>query len=37
MDNSFGQREFLAVGNPDDEVIGDADVWAQFLRSADYA
>ncbi len=37
MDNSFGQRELLAVGNPGDEEIGDADVWAQFLRSADYA
>lgn len=37
MDNSFGQRELLAVGTPGDEEIGDADVWAQFLRSADYA
>jgi len=28
MDNSFGQRELLAVGNPGDEEIGDADVWS---------
>ncbi len=36
MDNSFGQRELIALGDPNDEVIGDPDVWAQFLRSADY-
>ena len=37
MDNSFGQRELLAVGNTVAEEIADPDVWEQFLRSADYA
>ena len=37
MDNSFGQRELIAIGNPSDEVIGDPDIWSQFLRSAEYA
>jgi len=37
MDNSFGQRELLAVGTSIDQEISDPDIWAQFLRSADYA
>jgi len=37
MDNSFGQRELLAVGNTVAEEIADPDVWEQFLRSADHA
>lgn len=37
MDNSFGQRELLAVGNTVAEEIADPDVWEQLLRSADHA
>ena len=37
MDNSFGQRELLALGDPDCVEIGDPDMWDQFLRSADHA
>ena len=37
MDNSFGQRELLALGDLACEEIGDPDVWEQFLRSANHA
>ena len=37
MDNSYGQRELLAMGTPQDEAIADPNIWEQFLRSADYA
>jgi hypothetical protein len=32
-DNSHGQRVLLALGTPDEELIGDEAAWLQFRRS----
>ncbi len=34
-DNTYGQRELIAIGSTDDEAIGDDELWGQFQRSAD--
>lgn len=36
-DNSFGQRHLIAIGESEDELIGDEATWAAFRRSADHA
>lgn len=33
-DNSHGQRRLIAMGSPDEELIGDPATWAAFQRSA---
>ncbi len=33
-DNSYGQRELIAMGSVDEELIGDSAAWAAFQRSA---
>ena len=34
-DNSLRQRVLVAIGSPDDELIGDPELWAKFQRSAE--
>lgn len=34
-DNSLTRRVLVAIGSPDDESIGDPELWAKFQRSAD--
>lgn len=36
-DNSYGQRELIAIGSIDDESIGDEAIWDAFKRSANDA
>ncbi|MBX3399074.1 MAG: AAA family ATPase [Gemmataceae bacterium] len=36
-DNSYGQRELIAIGSIDDELIGDEAIWDAFKRSANDA
>ena len=36
-DNSYGQRELIAIGSTDDEIIGDEASWDIFKRSANDA
>lgn len=35
-DNTYGLKELLAVGTPDDESIADPDLWERFRRSGGY-
>lgn len=36
-DNSYGERELIAIGSTDDILIGNQDLWEQFQRSGGYA
>lgn len=36
FDNTFGQRRLVAIGNAEDELIGDEETWAAFKRSGDH-
>jgi predicted ABC-type ATPase len=36
-DNSYGQRELIAIGSIDEELIGDEAIWDAFKRSANDA